>query len=164
MRNGLIRNIAGTTTAAMLAVLFLSPSHFGFLVILLSLLLLPGFLYSLYIIIAKPQQRLVQTFKAGIWCVALSLIVGIHYARHIIIRQHANELAMEIRLYMDKHGHCPERLEDVGWNKALMREKLGYSSYFCKNGKPSLFYMAPYIIFDSYYYDFTKRNWQFRVG
>ncbi|MFY9261197.1 MAG: hypothetical protein WAO71_11895 [Gallionella sp.] len=146
---------------ASLMTLFLAMPHAGFMLYLAVIPLSIWTLYSIYLSVRKPELRANQLTRVSIWLLAVALVVGIHYFRHITTRQAADEVVAAIKSYTATHGQCPAELEDIGISPQQLRDKLGYSGYRCEAGEPHLFYAATYIVFDTYSYDFGKGLWKY---
>jgi hypothetical protein len=118
--------------------------------------------YSVYVIIRKPDLRVNQLSRVGIWIVAVFIVTGFHFEFAKSTKRSANEIVLAIDNYTKKFGHCPAQLEDLGLNLTQLKAKLGMSGYYCNNGKPSLFYVSTYTIGDTNVYNFDKKVWEYQ--
>ncbi|MDD2775947.1 MAG: hypothetical protein PHU06_08330 [Gallionella sp.] len=147
---------------ASLMTLSLAMPHVGFMLYLVVIPLSIWTLYSLYLSVRKPELRANQLTRVSIWLLAVALVVGIHYFRHITTRQSADEVVAAIKSYTATHGLCPVTLDDVGFSQEQLQDSLGMAGYGCDDGNPHFFYKVTYIVFDTYSYDFSKGVWKYR--
>jgi hypothetical protein len=147
---------------ASLMTLFLAMPHSGFMLYLAVIPLSIWTLYSIYLSVRKPELRANQLTRVSIWLVVVALVVGIHYFRHVTTRQSADEVVSAINRYSATHGTCPATLDEMGFSRQQLRDKLGMAGYGCEEGKPYFFYAVTYIPFDTFDYDFSKGAWKYR--
>lgn len=158
------KKIAHTLFWATLMTVLLAMPHAGFMLYLVVIPLSLWTLYSIYLSVRKPELRANQLTRMSIWLLAVALVVGIHYIRHITTRQSADEVVAAIKSYTVTHGLCPVELEDIGIDPQQLQDKLGMAGYSCQDGKPHFFYKVTYIVFDTYSYDFNKGVWKYRAS
>ena len=119
--------------------------------------------YSIYVAVSNPDRRRTQLIRITIWFGAVFLVLAINYARHMLIRHNADDLVATINALTVKNGRCPANIGELGISRETLKDKLGFwSHYICEDGKPSLFYGVPFIIYDTYRYDFDKHVWIYR--
>ncbi|MES2299002.1 MAG: hypothetical protein V4582_18300 [Pseudomonadota bacterium] len=129
------------------------------MLLMVAVPLVPWCLYSLYVITTQPSRRTLQAKKVAYWVLGIATIIAVHVYRHISTRTAANEIVARIVDYSKTHGTCPPTLEAIGSSNAVLKEKLGLSGYFCKNGNPALFYGTTYVPFETESYDFEHGLW-----
>jgi energy-coupling factor transporter transmembrane protein EcfT len=149
-----------TFVTVVVAAVFLGTRHVGFMSLLCLPFLAVWLLYSAYVIVRYPLRRTAQTVRVAMWVVGAMVIVGIHSARWHTTRSYANTVVTAIRAYTQTHGGCPPTLAAIGISPADFKDVLGLSSYQCHGGiSPSLAYAVPYIIYETYRYDFPTSKW-----
>ena len=156
MRNALMR----TLLASLLVVLLLAQKHCGFMLIFVLLVLIPSFAYSSYRCIRFPVERKLRIQKAGVWCIAVSVIVSVHLVMYQSAKNYAQSVAEKVEAYISSHGSCPTELEEVGISKGAFKEHLGLGGYLCENQKPFLTYASTYVPFETESYDFVQHEWK----
>jgi predicted secreted protein len=150
-----------TALAATLFALCLSLPNAGFMLVLFALPLLILVVVSLVHMMLRPETRKFHLARIVIWATACALVVGVHYVRHVVTRSYANEVVAKIKHFSATQGRCPKDLEEMGIAPQEFREKLGMADYQCADDTPRFFYPAPYIIFDTYHYDFEDDVWNY---
>jgi hypothetical protein len=153
-----------TLFTAIAVSLALVQPHAGFLVLLLIVMLPIWLFFSVAKRAVKPTPARNLLARTLIWLIAIAAIIGVHYNRAVIMRANASEVVATINDYSAKHGRCPDSLDDVGINEQRLQEMIGASGYMCANGKPTFFYVAPFIIQDRYIYDFAQGSWSYQAS
>ncbi|MDD4963687.1 MAG: hypothetical protein PHI11_07200 [Gallionella sp.] len=156
------RKIYSSLLLAAVTVLLVAQSGAGFVLLLLFWPLFIWASYSAYIILFVPEGRTNQLIRVMIWVVAVALMVGIHHLRYVTTRQNADAIVATIHRYAVTHGKYPATLDEVGINRQQLRDKLGWSGYYCETGTPRFFYKGTYLPFESYHYDFSQNVWKHR--
>ena len=154
------RKIYSATIMAVIAVLTVGQRHAGFLLVLGGLPLAAWLSWSAWVIVRRPYARLGQLICVAVWLGALALLAGIHFVWHQTTRRDANEIVKAIDAYSASYGRCPQHLDNLGFKRAVLAEKLGENyAYACNGGRAKLAYVATFTIFDTYAYDFDKDAW-----
>ncbi|HEY8023131.1 MAG TPA: hypothetical protein VIF60_01105 [Burkholderiaceae bacterium] len=154
------KKVRNTLITAALFVLLLAPPHAGFMIIFFGLPLAIWIPVTLTKAFSRPESKAIQFTRVAIWVVAVCLVGVIHYARHVIVRNDANQIVAGIKAYRTKNGHYPETLSEIGISNEELKNRLGLSYY--NSEKPNLSYAATFIVFDTYDFDFMKDAWEFR--
>jgi branched-subunit amino acid transport protein AzlD len=154
------KNYFVTLLWASLFVFILGQNYSGFMLIFVIIALLIWVPYSAYVVVRNPDGRRFYFIRLSIWIFAILLVAGIHYIRHINTRHNADEIVTAIISFSTTHGHCPKSLDEIGINRARLKDKLGMSSYICADEKPHLSYGATYVPFNMYSYDFESKDWK----
>lgn len=149
------RSLLQTCLLCAMVVLVVMQKHSGFLLILVVLLLAPSFLRSLYDIFIKRQQVKLKAAQTLIWLMTCLGIAGVHYHLHQTAREQANQVVGALHSYRYEQGHYPQALEEL---RDVSAETSLY--YANEDGQPILFYRATWIVFETYFYDFNKQEWQ----
>jgi hypothetical protein len=144
-----------TLIAATLFVLFFSTPHAGFMAILPAIPFLCWTLFQFITAVRHPDMWKIRVIRVGLWWCAFALVAGIHVWRDQDRRARADAIVAKIEAYQAQHGTCPPTLKAIGER----REGLGFSYYACEKNEPSLFYAVPYIIYETYHYDFRQKTW-----
>ncbi|WP_087018414.1 hypothetical protein [Thaumasiovibrio subtropicus] len=145
--------------ASLLVLLLLSQRLMGFLAVFTVFYLAPRIVQSVYYVIRKRASLRVELFRSSVWVIALSLCFSIHQYRDWKMRIYADEVVMRIVDYETLNGEYPPNIEALGTTNKSLTENLGFSGYTLFDEGPVLFYSVPYIIFDTYHYDFEKNVW-----
>jgi len=132
----------------------------GFMLVFLTLPLVPWLLYSAYAIATRPIARSLQVQKVAIWFLSVAVVVCVHYLMHSSSRQYAQGAVNAVQAYSEQHGFYPQNLEAIGMTSQQLRSKLSYSTYGIHEGKPYFFYGATYVPFEQENYDFAAREWR----
>ncbi|MDR1529196.1 MAG: hypothetical protein LBS40_02115 [Burkholderiales bacterium] len=151
-----------TVIAASIFVFFLSMPHVFFMIYVPAIPLLIWMMVNLARAIRDPKTRKIRLARIAIWIVAIGFVCGIHRVMYVITRSYADEVIVKIDQFSKTHGYCPETLEDMGIDRQQFKEALGFASYSCQDGNPSLYYAATFIIYDTYSYDFEQSIWEYR--
>jgi hypothetical protein len=153
------KQILKSSAWALLVVLFLSMPMAGFMAHLLVLWLILWLPYAAYLYLKKPESRVLAAAVSAIWVTALLLSIGVNWARHLSVRADADKFVSMIEQFHVEHQRYPDSLDEARISRAEMSDKLGLSSYLLKDGSPVFFYQVTYIVFDTWFYDFTKKEW-----
>jgi hypothetical protein len=97
--------------------------------------------------------------KLAIWMSAISVALAVNYYRYISTRDAANDVVATIVKYHETNGTYPSSLEAIGYDSKSLKSSLGWYGYHNKEGQPSFLYAVPYMVFDSYLYDFRFGQW-----
>jgi len=130
-----------------------------------ALVLLPFFicswLYELFVLVRRPEQRARRAERVIIWMLAfcVSGTVNLYWFR--ASRAYANDVANAILNYRARTGTYPTDLQEVGVppERALRRWMLVYA--VGNDGRPLLAYAVPWEVFDTYDYDFKTGQWTY---
>lgn len=141
--------------------LFLSQRHMGFMLILLAPVLVPWFGYSVYVATTQPARRIDQLARVAVWLLAVISVVATHVFWHVTTRNQANQIVAAIQSYMRQHGRCPENLMVIGITQEQLRKKTGLSGYHCERGEPQFIYAVTFAVFETYDYDFKRKEWRY---
>jgi low temperature requirement protein LtrA len=112
--------------------------------------------YSLIVLIRSPEKRTVQARKIGIWLLMISTVLAIHLVRHVYARTYAESVVVKIEQFHKLHGRYPNDADEIGVNRAEIRERLGLSHY---SSQPIFYYANTAVAFHLWSYDFEKREW-----
>ncbi|MGZ3254303.1 MAG: hypothetical protein ACXU7D_08380 [Burkholderiaceae bacterium] len=157
------KTLRNTVIAATLVVLLLAQRYAGFMLIFVSIPMLLWIPYSIYDAITKPDRRRLQVLRILAWLAVISMVGVIHYIRHELTRQNANEIVAAINDYTIRNKRCSAKIEELGITRKELTDKLGSWSYYeCKDEKQIFFYGVTYIVFDAYRYDFSNRKWVYQ--
>ena len=151
-----------TGVAAATLALLLSQRHFGFLLVLEAIVLVPWLAYSAYIIAVKAERRSDQLAVVLIWLMSVAVVVSVHVFLAYKTRRNADEVVQLVKNYLGNYGRCASTLEALGLSKEVLRAKVGISYYGCDvQGKPSFSYAVTYVLFEKYLYDFDEGMWRY---
>lgn len=149
----------GLTLGACFALLILSTQRFsGAYAVILLLPLSIWFLYSIFVILNKPERRKSQLIRVVIWFFTASTLLTVAWYRSEATRKGANEIVIALKEHKIKSGVYPAKLEEIGKDSPLLRKELRLS-YSLDEGKPTLIYYSTWVMLDSYDYDFEKSMW-----
>lgn len=85
----------------------------------------------------------------------------LHIHRFNAARDAANQFVEAAERYRGLHGVYPPTEEAMNLDPTIKRTRFLY--YDGKDGKPSLFYASPLIVFDTYQFDFDRKLWVYRA-
>ncbi|MFC5475111.1 hypothetical protein [Paraherbaspirillum soli] len=126
--------------------------------IIFALPLFIWFIYSIFVVCAKPERRAQQLVKVAIWVIALSLMSAIHWHRSETARHSADDIVLAVKQYKVEHHIYPANLEVIGRDSQQLKREL-MLHYWFYDGKPTLLYASTIDPFDKYYYDFQADTW-----
>jgi hypothetical protein len=160
MSEDFLRKYGFTLIACFLLLLLATQQIPGMYAIALILPLLIWFIYSIFVVFAKPDRRKSQLVKVAVWFVTASILLVAAWYRSEVTRNGANEIVVALKEYKTKRGSYPSKLEEIGQNSKLLRTKLGVL-YMLREGKPTLWLQSSWDPFDKFDYDFEKDVWVF---
>lgn len=149
----------GTAIGSALMLLLTVPRHGGFLLGPFLIFLIPLFLYSGVRMYRCKNELNTRGKKLAIWMSAIIVALAVNFHRHSSTRDAANGVVAQIVRYHETNGTYPSSLGALGYDSKSLKASLGPHGYFNKDGKPSFFYAVPYIVFDTYHYDFLYKQW-----
>lgn len=149
----------GTAIGCTLMLLMTLPRYGGFLLGFFLLFLIPLFLYSGIRMYRHKSERKVRGEKLAVWMSAILVTLVVNYYRYSYTRDAANEVVAKIASYHEINGFYPRNLEVLGYDSKSLKSRFGMYGYHSKEGQPSFLYGVPYMIFDTYRYDFHSRKW-----
>lgn len=153
----------GTIISCGVMLLLTVPRHSGFVLGIFIMGLVPYFLYSGVRVYWYRNELSTRATQLAIWVSAITFAVGVNYYRYTATRSEANDVVAKIEQFHAMHNAYPSSLEDIGYGRSALRKSLGLHAYSNEKGKPSFFYGVPYIIYDTYQYDFNSRQWVYRA-
>ena len=148
-----------TLVVCALVTLPLCQRHAGFMLIALAFPLVPWFVYSGWVMETKPIVRCQQLAKAGIWVLGVSIASVTQATMFVAAKKNSEQISAALEEYIEKFGHCPPELNAIGITRSELREKLGYATYTCESGRPTLFYGSTFVPFEKESYDFSRHSW-----
>jgi hypothetical protein len=154
----------GTIISCTVMLLLTVPRHSGFVLGIFIMGLVPYFLYSGVRVYWHRNEFGTRATQLAIWVSAITVAVGVNYYRYTSTRNVANDVVEKIDHYHAMNTAYPSSLETIGYDKRSLKASLGLYAYSNKEGKPSFHYSVPYIIFDTYEYDFSSRQWVYRAS
>lgn len=157
-RKKLMRSII---VAAIIAAV-LSVPHMAILLPLFALLLILRLGKLLYAFVTGGEVNVERRQSVIVLAAMILVVVGVHTIRHLVARNHANEMISAIERYISVNHRCPSKLDDVGYSHETLRDRLGYSGYYCEAGVPRFSYAVTFSLFDMYQYDFNGKRWTYR--
>ena len=160
-RAGLLYKLGLSLLLAGLLGFFFSVPGGGFGVIFIiipQIVLIP---MRLFIGVVNPDERWLNLGRVIIWLVAIASIYLVHHVREDLNRKYAQEIVAQLEDYSADHGKCAARIEDVGISTQELHEKLGYSGYYCEDGKPHFFHRGSFMMYSFWSYDFINRTWHY---
>lgn len=149
----------GTAIGSALMLLFTLPAHGGFLLFFFLVFLVPLFLYSGVRMYRYQHELNTRAKKLAIWMSAILVALAVNVYRYTSTRDAADDVVSKIVQYHETNGTYPSSLETLGYESKSLKANLGMYGYSNKDGTPSFFYAVPYIVFDSYHYDFHSGEW-----
>ena len=149
----------GTAVGYTLMLLLTVPRYGGFLLGFFLLFLIPLFLYSGVRMYRHKNELKVRGTKLAIWMAAIFVTLGVNFYRYNFTRDAANSVVAAIVKYHETSGIYPSSLEGLGYGGKSLKSSLGMYGYRKTDGQPSFFYGVPYMIFDTYRYDFDSERW-----
>lgn len=145
-------------------IIFLGVQRFmGVIIVIAAIPLSIWLLYSIYIIVSKPQLRKSQLTRIALWAASLLIIFGAHYYLYEVTRNNANDIVAMLEKYKSEHGSYPEKIDAIGLTQKQIKEKIGMAYYSFTDGQPHLFYGVTYVAFDTYDYNFQTKAWVYRA-
>lgn len=152
-----------TVAPAIGLVVCTAPVHFGFFAAILAPFFALYFLYSVFIMSRKPEQRRVRVRRIAVWLLAFTTVAACHWYWFHESRIEADALAGAVLSYKDRMGSYPKNLAEIGIDEKVFGHPwmLGYTF---RDGQPFLIYSATFIIFDAYIFDFESRQWRYNAG
>lgn len=158
----LLRQHGPTLSGCTLVTLLTSQRYFGFVRFMLGPLLAIWLLGLLCASLWKPELRLAAMIRAGLWlCAALIAFIA---QRHYFIeaRHHADQLLARVEQYRQRHGDYPASAKAMGIEPPPRGSP--HTEWYAHDAHgPFLFYLALYIPFDIYAYDFDRRQWVYEA-
>jgi hypothetical protein len=150
------------TRVLLLGVFFIltAPKHMGFVAMMMLPFFACSWLYDIVMLIRKPEQRTALAMRIATWVLAFLAIAALNLYWYRESRAYANDVAAAVSSYKAKIGVYPASLEQVGIRERDARRKWRLL-YWLHDEEPSLMYEAPFIVMDSYDYDFQTREWQY---
>jgi hypothetical protein len=148
-----------TAIGCTLMLLLTVPRYGGFMLGFFLLLLIPFFLYSGIRMYRYKNERKTRGVKFSAWMAAIFVTLAVNYHEYGYTRDSANAVVAQIAKYQKTNGTYPSRLEELGYDGKSLKSSLGMYGYSNKDGQPLFFYGVPYIVFDSYRYDFHSGQW-----
>lgn len=160
-RAEVVKKLRSSLLLAAFSAFFLSVPGAGFMVafiIIPQLFLIPA---RLFVAIVNPGERWLNLGRAITWLVAIGPIFLVHHVREDMNRKYAAEIVARLEAYSVNHGRCASRIEDIGVSTQELHDKLGFSGYFCEDGKQHFFHRGSFLPFSSWSYDFKNREWHY---
>jgi hypothetical protein len=142
-----------------LVALFTVQCYAGFFLFFVAIVWAFGLLLC---VISFFRNRLlfpVKAVKLTMWLVTMLVVVSIHWYYAVDARRVANFCALSIEHYRNAHGAYPTSLKAASLDERKARQlRLGY---VLDVEGPNLFYPSTFNGFDTYFYDFRSRTWEF---
>jgi hypothetical protein len=148
-----------TLIAAVLVVGIGIQRHSGGLLLLLIALFCVWLVYALVVIYRKPEKRGEQLIKMAIWLGVIALLSAVHWYRSETTRKNADHVVVLIEQYHSTHGSYPKSLASIGRDAESNGREWKVHYHADDKGAPNLLYSSPFTLFDTYRYDFEKRQW-----
>jgi hypothetical protein len=118
--------------------------------------------YSIFVMVKKPELRVLQSWRLVIWISAVLIVAGVHWVRYETARSYANAVAVKISSFAATHKSYPVKLEEAGVDRSEFHDKLKIAYYRRDEaGKPSFMYAVTYEPFSMYAYDFNTGSWEY---
>lgn len=149
----------GTAMGCALMLLVTLPRYGGFLLGFFMLFMVPLLLYSGIRMYRHNNELEMRRRKLAIWLAAIFVTLAVNGYRYSSTRDAANNVVAEIVKYHENNGTYPINLEALGYDGKSLKSNLGMYGYHNKDGQPSFFYGVPFMIFDTYRYDFHSGKW-----
>ena len=115
------KKLYSTMAAAALMALILGQRHAGFMLYIAIIPLAIWIPYSVFVMVRKPERRLLQLALVSSWVLAVLLVAGTHYFRHEATRRNAEEIVAAIKDFKTKRGSYPLTLDEVGIGRRRSR-------------------------------------------
>lgn len=160
MSEDFLRKYGFTLASCFLLLLSATQQISGMIAIALILPLLIWFIYSAFVVFAKPDRRKSQLVKVAAWFVTVSILMAVTWYRSEVARNRADEIVVALKEYKTKRGSYPAKLEEIGQNSKQLKTKLGVF-YMLREGKPTLWLQSAWDPFDKFNFDFEKGVWVF---
>jgi hypothetical protein len=144
--------------AGVLIVGFGIQRHLGGLLFLLIPVFCVWSIYALVVMYRKPEKRREQLSKMAIGLGAIVLVSAVHWYRAETTRKNADHVVGLIEKYHSTHGRYPTNLAGISEEADHYGRELKLL-YMNQEGAPRLIYLSPFTLFDTYRYDFEKRQW-----
>lgn len=152
--------IKQTVILCIVTLLLTFPTHTGFMLGFVLIILAPSLLKSVYLIFIKGKdknQRLIQT---ALWAATCATVIIHHAYLHISTRAFAEQVSNTIVTYHKENNTYPDAIETLGFTKQMLKNHgLAYSY---KNEPPFLFYRVTWIVFDTYIFNFESNTWNYQ--
>lgn len=105
------------------------------------------------------DERKTRGVKLAAWMAAIFVTLAVNYYEYGHSRDAANDVVAKIANYHETNGSYPSSLESLGYDIKSLKSSLGMYGYDNKDEQPLFFYGVPYIVFDTYRYDFHSAQW-----
>lgn len=105
------------------------------------------------------NERKTRGVTLAVWMAAIFVILAVNYYQYGYTRDSANDVVAKIAKYHQANGSYPSSLDALGYDSKSLKSRLGMYGYHNKDGHPLFYYGVPYIVFDSYRYDFDSKQW-----
>ena len=135
--------------------------HFGGAAVALLPFFACSWLYDLFILVRRPDQRARRAERILVWMLAFCLAGAVNLYWYRNSRAYANKIAGAVLNYRARTGSYPTDLEDVGFSQANAVRKWMLVYGVSGKGEPLLIYAAPWDGFDTYSYDFATGHWDY---
>jgi hypothetical protein len=89
------------------------------------------------------------------------MVVGAQKYNDDAARRQADAVLAGVQAHHARTGAWPRKLEEIGINAAAMRADWRLFYGVPPDGEPILFYKAPSLMFDTWYYDFRTGAWEY---
>ena len=156
------RKYRWTVLAAGVVLLFTAPIHAGFMIYFAFPVLAIWIMYNL--VRARKHREGFRVFvvKIIIWVVAITLVLSYHWYLSYASRRDADFVVSKVLDYRTHKGVYPKDMTEAG----ISDPHFGHEwmlHYEAQNGQPELFYMATFVPFDTFGYDFQTMQWRYRA-
>jgi hypothetical protein len=141
---------------------FCSQRFLGFMMILVIPPALLVGLVQLGLAWRVAEKRVSCLFSIGVLLLATAVVGGVHVYRHLSARAEADRMVRQILDFREKQGRFPKDESELGGATPLGRFMRRPHYSLEPDGQPALFYLATFIIYDTWHYDFARKAWIYR--
>lgn len=121
----------------------------------------PLMIWIVVVAVRSPARRHAQARKAAMLAIAFAVVAVVHLTYAHVARTEAQEVVDAVLRFKTREGRFPERVADMGLGEPELRRD---HIYFHKPeaSEPSLIYLATFVPFSTYRFDFGSGEWVFQ--
>lgn len=152
-----MRHSLGTLLLALVVLCAADPDS-GFVLTLLSPVLVLWFLRIAWVAWRQPMHRRAQAIKAGGMAALVAGIALLQGNWQHASRLQAQKTIAAIAAWRGQHGDYPPDLAQAGLDEEALRRD-AHVWYVNRDGQHRVMYRAVFSVYDSYGYDLDKGRW-----
>lgn len=106
-----------------------------------------------------PELRRMAACRIASWAAGVAVVAVLHAYYADAARRLGDSAVEAVNLYTMNNRHYPQRLEDLGLDAAAASR--WYLHYRVDDEGPHVGYMATFMLFDTWEYDFPQHRWEY---